>query len=101
MTCRDNASINNRSFIDLWVMKEYGVQETWTVLFRIPDSNAFTTLLHDIEPLCITKDGEVLLMLNKREIVAYNSEGGQQRSVLKETCFSTLALRNVGSLISP
>ncbi|KAM7464826.1 hypothetical protein LguiB_012388 [Lonicera macranthoides] len=100
MTCRDNASHNHLRFIDLWVMEEYGVEETWTILFRIPDFNGFTTL-HDIEPLCITKDGEVLLILNKREIVAYNSEGQWQRPVLKETCFSTLALRHVHSLFSP
>lgn len=41
------------------------------------------------------KDGEVLLMLDKREIVAYNSEGERQTPVLKETCFSTLVLRHI------
>lgn len=33
-------------------MKEYGLKETWTIFFRIPDFNGFTTL-DDIEPLCI------------------------------------------------
>lgn len=48
---------------DVWVMKEYGVKESWTKLFVIPDELG-DLYLPDFELLCYTKDGEVVMALN-------------------------------------
>ncbi|XP_058211837.1 F-box/kelch-repeat protein At3g06240-like [Rhododendron vialii] len=54
------------SHFDVWVMKEYGVKESWTKLFVVPNvpPNMPGVLFFEYcELLCFTKDGEVVLRL--------------------------------------
>ncbi|KAM7488752.1 hypothetical protein LguiB_026236 [Lonicera macranthoides] len=44
--------------IELWVMKDYGVKESWTWFFKCFDSPFRSVQLY---PLCIMKEGEVLM----------------------------------------
>ncbi|KAJ9172630.1 hypothetical protein P3X46_015845 [Hevea brasiliensis] len=56
----------------VWMMKEYGVRQSWTKLFSIPDN-----LLHykSIRPLGFSKKGsEILLELNGKRLVWYDLE---------------------------
>ncbi|KAA8531450.1 hypothetical protein F0562_006197 [Nyssa sinensis] len=51
----------------IWVMKEYGVTDSWTVLMKIPSS--FQALLQTFfMPLCLTKNGEVVMQVNNGEV---------------------------------
>ncbi|KAG5554858.1 hypothetical protein RHGRI_012428 [Rhododendron griersonianum] len=52
---------------DVWVMKEYGVKESWTKLFVVPSD-----LSHYFKPLCYAKDEKVVMMLGWDELVIYD-----------------------------
>ncbi|RDX74206.1 F-box/kelch-repeat protein, partial [Mucuna pruriens] len=56
----------------LWLMKDYGVRDSWTKLTIIP-----CHLNHFYQPLCISEDGVVLLTTNCSELVLYNSNDGR------------------------
>nr|GFA03183.1 ribonuclease H-like domain-containing protein [Tanacetum cinerariifolium] len=58
----------NRS--DVWVMKVYGVQDSWTKLVSITHQIIPELPLHLIT-LCITQDGQILLRF-KKELVLYD-----------------------------
>ncbi|KAI8561481.1 hypothetical protein RHMOL_Rhmol04G0343400 [Rhododendron molle] len=49
--------------IDVWVMKEYSIKESWTKLFVVP--NGLCGLLM---PLCYANDGEVVVVLDWEEL---------------------------------
>ncbi|KAI8561474.1 hypothetical protein RHMOL_Rhmol04G0342700 [Rhododendron molle] len=50
------------SHFDVWVMKKYGVRESWTKLFVVPNVPG-ALFFEYYELLCFTKDGEVVLRL--------------------------------------
>ncbi|KAK4715009.1 hypothetical protein R3W88_020916 [Solanum pinnatisectum] len=50
------------STFKLWVMKDYGIKESWTQLFTIQERAA---CLYYIIPECMFADGDVLLMYSK------------------------------------
>ncbi|GJZ30694.1 F-box associated domain containing protein [Tanacetum coccineum] len=55
--------------VDLWVMKVYGVKDSWTILASIPylpDYGRFDQLF---EPLCISNDGKVILQYRSKLVV--------------------------------
>ncbi|XP_059316627.1 F-box protein CPR1-like [Lycium ferocissimum] len=59
---------------NLWVMKDYGVKESWTVLLTIQDSN-----LYSLRPRYRYADGEVLLRcrpLQHLYVVEYTTSKG-------------------------
>ncbi|CAH1434355.1 unnamed protein product [Lactuca virosa] len=61
-----------RNCADVWVMKVYGVKDSWTKLVSIPypiDRECFGFSV----PLCISNDGKVLLQ-HGSELVVYDSE---------------------------
>ncbi|KAH7866277.1 hypothetical protein Vadar_017979 [Vaccinium darrowii] len=52
---------DSNACVEVWIMKEYGIKESWTKLFVIPN------LSHPSERiLCILKNGEVLLRIQKQ-----------------------------------
>ena len=60
--------------LDVWLMKEYGVKESWTKLFTIPHSSDPESFGYSV-PLFISGNGEVLLTLESQDsyLVLYNS----------------------------
>ncbi|KAH7867120.1 hypothetical protein Vadar_029040 [Vaccinium darrowii] len=62
-----------RAYADVWVMKEYGTRESWTKLVVISFDTS-SDLKYTI-PVCILKNGEILLDTNKR-LVRYNPKDG-------------------------
>ncbi|XP_058726920.1 F-box/kelch-repeat protein At3g23880-like [Vicia villosa] len=59
----------------LWVMKEYGIVESWTKFIIIPHDNLIHNVPYSVEPLFISQDG-VLMVLIDSELILYNSNSG-------------------------
>ncbi|XP_059632774.1 F-box/kelch-repeat protein At3g23880-like [Cornus florida] len=58
--------------LKVWVMKEYGVKESWTCLLTIRPSETILGVSLAILPLCTTNGGELVLQLTRGRIVKYN-----------------------------
>ncbi|KAH7833031.1 hypothetical protein Vadar_002501 [Vaccinium darrowii] len=59
--------------IEVYAMKEYGKKESWTRLFVIPCG--ILKSIHsstDVKPLCLTKNGQVLMSVGKRGVGIYD-----------------------------
>ncbi|XP_057486624.1 F-box/kelch-repeat protein At3g23880-like [Actinidia eriantha] len=86
--------------VDVWVMKEYGVRESWTKLFVIsylpePSNDGFS------RPLCISKNGEILLQYGS-QLVLYNPKDGTSKILDIQNIYDFLeADTYVESLVSP
>ncbi|XP_059650493.1 F-box/kelch-repeat protein At3g06240-like isoform X2 [Cornus florida] len=65
------------SHTDIWVMKEYGVTESWTKISSVCGHNTFM-----IEPLCLLADGEVLFEIYEEKLVAFNAKEKALRDVV-------------------
>ncbi|GJX13847.1 F-box associated domain containing protein [Tanacetum coccineum] len=86
----------NRS--DVWVMKVYGVQDSWTKLVSIPHQT-ITELPLCLMTLCITQDGKILLKL-KNKLVLYDPKNSSLSEIQKIDTYSR-AYSFVESLVSP
>ncbi|KAL3506829.1 hypothetical protein ACH5RR_032211 [Cinchona calisaya] len=65
----------------IWVMKEYGIRESWTKLIKIP----IFVRTPFVIPLCIRKDQELVMQISDRKIVKYNPKKKEvQGSCCKE-----------------
>ncbi|GLT45701.1 hypothetical protein SLA2020_195150 [Shorea laevis] len=72
---------------ELWVMKEYGVEASWTKLCRLlnPDDHTFLygghhlSVSHKVfyEPLCMctSKDNAFILIRSTKEVIRFNERG--------------------------
>ncbi|XP_059639014.1 F-box/kelch-repeat protein At3g06240-like [Cornus florida] len=79
----------------LWVMKEYGVKQSWTKLeLGIP-------FLHTIKPLALLRNDEALLLIDFTKFVLYNTREGTYRDLVTDDveCFDVEIY--VDSLVSP
>lgn len=68
---------------DVWVLKEYGVKESWTRVVSIPYLNDHERFLYS-HPLLIMPNGEILLVFRTR-LVVYNP---------KDNCFRRPQISN-------
>lgn len=85
---------------DLWVMKEYGIGESWIKLVAIHD-HAHSLYGQQFIPKCILKNGEILMAVSGR-LVQYNSKDGKFYYPTIHKCFPTFsAYPYVESLVSP
>lgn len=86
---------------EIWIMKEYSVKESWTVLLSIapPKIEPYTYL----SPVVYSKSGdEVLLNLNEEKLVWYDLRKKTTREVtIRGLPFRFYANIIMGSLISP
>lgn len=86
---------------EIWIMKEYGVKESWTELLSIapPKIEPYTTL----SPVAYSKRGDkVLLNLNEEKLVWYDLRKKTTRDVkIRGLPFRFYANVFMGSLISP
>lgn len=82
------AIVNYSNFAwNLWVMKEYGVEESWTKLMTISTS---TEIRMWCKPLCLTDNGELIIHVFENKIVKYNpkAKAGEEFKILMEDEFS-------------
>ncbi|KAJ6688848.1 hypothetical protein OIU85_005293 [Salix viminalis] len=85
---------------DVWVMKEFGVRDSWTKLFSIPYLDD-PLWFHYSVPLCIDVGGEVLLEY-KSVLVIYNPKHGTFRYPVMNGATSCIeADVYIQSLVSP
>ncbi|KAE8724386.1 hypothetical protein F3Y22_tig00010533pilonHSYRG00280 [Hibiscus syriacus] len=67
--------------IDVWLMKEYGVKESWTLLLSVQRSRTINTLAF-LKPLAYSKDlDKVLFEINSQKLVWYDLQKKKMRSV--------------------
>ncbi|PWA85330.1 F-box associated interaction domain-containing protein [Artemisia annua] len=88
--------------VDVWVMKVYGVKDSWTKLLSIPhlsDRNSVPLYMKIHAPLCTSNDGKLLLHLGTK-LVVYDCINGSC-SVIENTHKFRDACIVVESLISP
>nr|KYP51071.1 F-box/kelch-repeat protein At3g06240 family [Cajanus cajan] len=58
----------------VWLMKEYGAQDSWTKLMMVPHIGREISAGYPLfEPLCISENGVVLLKTTSAKLVLYNS----------------------------
>ncbi|KAK9268108.1 hypothetical protein L1049_010548 [Liquidambar formosana] len=89
--------------VDIWVMKEYGVKESWNKLFSVSQPEASLSF-EQLRPLAYSRSGrEVLLEQNNKKIIWYDLEKkrvrdvqihGSPRSIKAEICFGSLVPLN-------
>ncbi|XP_050229026.1 F-box protein CPR1-like [Mercurialis annua] len=55
--------------VDIWIMKEYGIEDSWTKLVSLHSRENFS-LFYRLKPLCYSKEGDkVLLDYNKGTVL--------------------------------
>ncbi|XP_062021420.1 F-box protein At3g07870-like [Rosa rugosa] len=59
---------------DVWVMKDYGVQESWTKVFVIKNLLLDTLCRPYFEPLMFLSDGSILISYCNEVLISYNQE---------------------------
>ncbi|XVF71785.1 hypothetical protein PTKIN_Ptkin12aG0066900 [Pterospermum kingtungense] len=93
--CLSVGAYHDNEQLEIWVMKEYGIKESWIKQFNIATNYLPKTLqLNDLQrvniararlagfrnwsvrPLCILKNGEILLHYRNRVIVLYDPQHG-------------------------
>ncbi|KAK6133788.1 hypothetical protein DH2020_032499 [Rehmannia glutinosa] len=73
---------------DLWVLKEYGIKESWTKVVTIPYIDDPGKYLYS-HPLCMLPNGEILLVFGM-QLVVYNP---------KDNCFRHPETGNLGPFL--
>lgn len=75
------------SDFNIWVMKEFGVRESWTKVLNIPSEiigRKHGHGEHCLKPLCILHSGEVLMEHDGNRLVLYNPQVMTFRKIIKE-----------------
>ncbi|KAF5474932.1 hypothetical protein F2P56_006784 [Juglans regia] len=90
----------NYGHVDVWVMKEYAVKESWAKLFTVAQDEVFGRSLRYLKPLAYSKSGEeVLFQQNHKRLVWYDLRvksvrnanfGGLPASFEAEVCVQSL-----------
>lgn len=70
-------SIGNDGFIDVWVMKEYGLVDSWAK-FSINGDRGRDV----VKPLCYVGDGEVVFLTDEDSLVVYDPISGTIRDMI-------------------
>ncbi|XP_050229498.1 F-box protein CPR1-like [Mercurialis annua] len=64
-----------QGYVDIWIMKEYGVEKSWTKLVSVRSCQNSDYSFHaTLKPLCYSKEGDKILMDYKegKEIISYD-----------------------------
>ncbi|XP_073131647.1 F-box/kelch-repeat protein At3g23880-like [Henckelia pumila] len=88
------------STTDLWVLKEYGVKESWTKLAVIPSTDPIDSLWHSM-PMFILPNGGILFSTYGRYFVVYNPKDHSTKIFDINNSRYSEANIYVESLISP
>ncbi|KAL2324674.1 hypothetical protein Fmac_023732 [Flemingia macrophylla] len=86
----------------LWLMKDYGVQNSWTKLMMVPHvGREISAGYHLFEPLCIAENGVVLLKTTSANLVLFDPNDGRLNylRIRGEIGFNMLIYHE--SLVSP
>ncbi|KAE9457951.1 hypothetical protein C3L33_10147, partial [Rhododendron williamsianum] len=89
-----NTSFGDR--IEIWVMKNYGVAESWTRSFTVYEEHIGRNI-RDVEIVCFLQDWEVLMVYDHRALLRYNL----QTASVVEVIFATRCTRFVSVILVP
>lgn len=91
--------IGNGQF-DVWVMKDYGVKESWTREFVI-DINFYGVREHYLhQPIAFMRNGDLLFIWNSRSLLSYNHRKGTFREFKAFGPRGVHAIAHIPSFIS-
>ncbi|KAL6204756.1 hypothetical protein ACLB2K_022023 [Fragaria x ananassa] len=103
--CVFNHAFSWRNVTTIWLMKEYGVKQSWTPVIRCSTENFPGDFRHvSVQPLCILEDGQVLVVTNygERFLVLYDPKENTFKTVTKtHTQLSAGAFVYTETLVSP
>ncbi|KAL2459707.1 F-box/kelch-repeat protein [Forsythia ovata] len=85
---------------DVWVLKEYGIKESWTKVVTIPYIDEPGRYMYSI-PLCILRNGEVLLALGSSYVVYNPKENSFRFPKISNADDFLEANTYIESLVSP
>ncbi|XP_059635339.1 F-box protein At3g07870-like [Cornus florida] len=97
-------SIMDSSFhehIDLWIMKDYGVKESWVKSFSIRFHLVGWDIIKYVRTLCVQGNGELLMLHNNQALLSYSPRAMTLRKLRIAGLPSWFEMVNhVGSLVS-
>lgn len=96
--------ILNASFVDrieIWVMKDYGVVESWTRTYTIHEQDIGRNILNArIE--CFLENGDVLMVYDHQALLRYNLHSALMSELIIDGLPKRFhAIAHVGTLVSP
>ncbi|KAL6137094.1 hypothetical protein ACLB2K_062389 [Fragaria x ananassa] len=88
----------------MWVLKEYGVEKSWTEVMKIPSEILPRHCCHCLKPLCISEDGVLLIEVfsdldDSGFLMLYNPKEKTFKDVTKNCVSKTITY--VETLVSP
>lgn len=90
-----------RGSVDVWVMKEYGRQDSWNkISIKVPDDQ----IAYSFKPICLLSNEEMVLGKDGEELVLYNITNGTCRNMVvagMPELFGDGILTFTESLLSP
>ncbi|KAM7485461.1 hypothetical protein LguiA_001470 [Lonicera macranthoides] len=78
----DNNHNDFEGDVEVLTMKEYGVVESWTIMFVVSNVGV-NRYWGGFTPLLLTKNGDVFVKLNDNEMVVYNIGGGSLHQIAR------------------
>ncbi|KAK7262102.1 hypothetical protein RJT34_29662 [Clitoria ternatea] len=95
---------NGNSRFDVWVMKEYGLQESWCKVFTVTQGHGMRAM-ECVKPLCYSGDGDRVLFEEDRGKLCWYDLKSEQASYVKTPGgipnTSVGSMLCVGSLVPP
>ncbi|KAK9072447.1 hypothetical protein SSX86_008881 [Deinandra increscens subsp. villosa] len=85
--------------MDVWVMKEYGVESSWSKVIKL-DWTRFSCSYY-MDPVCFTHDGNVVVRLDETRVVIYNLKEDTIKKFKKERSGCLDWVVYTESLVSP
>ncbi|KAE9454873.1 hypothetical protein C3L33_13229, partial [Rhododendron williamsianum] len=82
-SCESSTEIES-NFIEVFVMREYGVGESWSSTFMMSNFVGLSRpyVYGNLVPLYFTKNGEVLIAVNRNKLVVYDPNKMPQKEIL-------------------
>ncbi|PIA28135.1 hypothetical protein AQUCO_07200046v1 [Aquilegia coerulea] len=89
-----------REDVQIWVMKEYGVVDSWTKQFKI-ERPKVRYCPYSLQPLGLANNGEIILQKDMWQLFSYNPKTNSLTSLKKFLLKFDQVYAFVGSLMSP
>ncbi|XP_047953275.1 uncharacterized protein LOC125199239 [Salvia hispanica] len=58
----------------IWLMKEYQVEESWTLEYKLNIDSDFDRFCMLVDPIKLFKDGDILMLMNKTRLIYYSNK---------------------------
>ncbi|PIA28132.1 hypothetical protein AQUCO_07200043v1 [Aquilegia coerulea] len=86
--------------IQIWVMKEHGVSNSWSNQYKIRQPNVQCSTFH-LEPLGVASSGDIILREDTRRLIVYRPKTNSVKSLKKCGFQFYYVYAYIGSLVSP